>query len=93
MKLPLVFALVFFSWLTTSAQDSLRKKKIIYKMDLQEITKTYKYGYLVNITDVGYLSLLQERNKYIAIKKKAVSCSCIFMLHNFKAGIVVNSFN
>jgi hypothetical protein len=39
------------SYVTISAQDSLPKKKIFYKMELQEITGEYKYGYLANITE------------------------------------------
>lgn len=51
MKLHLVFALMFLNSVTISAQDSLPKKKIFYKLELQEIPNKYKYGYLINITD------------------------------------------
>lgn len=75
MKRQLVFALMFLSLVTVSAQDSPPKKKIFYKMELKEVSGLYKYGYLTNITDehiyfsqqkINFGRSLQTRNKSMA---------------------------
>ncbi len=51
MKFYFVFSFLLLYVVTNATPDSLPKKKVFYKMELQEVSGKYKYGYLSNITE------------------------------------------